>query len=701
MRCTLLQEKEWSKMMLLVLVMPINLMMKKFGRLWVFGSRFFLPYLLVLVFSCSIPEEPLPVSLEKELNTAWQFRKQGKSDWQPATVPGTVHTDLMAIGAIGDPFYGNKEVELQWIENENWEYQCTFSLEPVWLNMDVIDLHLDGLDTYAKVYLNDTLVITANNMFVPWHVKVNDLLKAGANELRVVFESPVNRHRGQSEQLGYRLPCDNDSTHTAPFVRKAAYHFGWDWAPRFVTSGIYKPVVLKAWNSAQITDVFVEQLSLNSDTAHLRAFIDVEIAVAGEYQFRIGGNANTINLGVGKHQSIIDFKIVNPQLWQPNGSGVPYLYYLRATVSQTDELLSEKDVRVGLRNIRLVNEPDEIGTSFYFEVNGQPLFAKGANYIPQDVFLPRVKPRQYRDLLIASRDAGMNMMRVWGGGIYEQDLFYQLCDSLGIMVWQDFMFAGTAYPADSSFIENVKHEITYQCKRLRKHPSLALWCGNNEIEVAWKNWGWQQKYEYSPEDSASIWSNQLKLFQSILPEIVQQQSPNIAYVPTSPQSNWGKAENFNHGSMHYWGVWHGREPIENFKTNVGRFMVEYGMQSYPAWQTLQEYIKPEDLTLGSPALLSRQKSYIGNGEIERHMRDLGLEYTDLKSYVESSHRVQAEALRVAIDAHLNSNGHCMGTLFWQLNDCWPGPSWSVIDYRGRKKTGYEVVKELFTRKSSK
>jgi len=677
------------------LVMPINLMMKKFGKLWVSGSSVLLFCLSLIMLSCSGPELPLPDSLEKHLDSSWQFRKAGKTDWQNASVPGTIHTDLRATGAIGDPFYGNNEMDLQWIEKENWEYRCVFVLEPVWLNMDKIDLYFEGLDTYATVYLNDSLIITANNMFVPWSREVRELLKAGANELRILFESPVNRNRGKTEQLGYRLPADNDSTGTSPFVRKAAYHFGWDWAPRFVTCGVWKPVTLKAWSKAQITNVFVEQLSLNSDTAHLRAFIDVEIAVAGEYQFRIGGNANTVNFGVGKHQSIIDFKIVNPQLWQPNGSGVPYLYYLRATVSKTDELISEKEVRIGLRDIRLVNEPDVIGTSFFFEVNGQPTFMKGANYIPQDVFLPRVKPAQYRSLLLAAQEAGMNMLRVWGGGIYEQDLFYDLCDSLGIMVWQDFMFAGTVYPGDSAFVANVKHEVAFQCKRLRKHPSLALWCGNNEIEVAWHNWGWQKKYGYSPEDSTEIWNNHRKLFNEIIPEIVARENPQTAYVPTSPQSNWGKPENFNHGSMHYWGVWHGREPIESFKTNVGRFMVEYGMQSYPTWQTLQEFVKPEDLTLTSPVILSRQKSYIGNGEIEKLMKDLNLEYNDLKSYVEQSHQAQAAALGVAIDAHLNSNGHCMGTLFWQFNDCWPGPSWSVIDYRGKKKPGYDMVKEKY------
>jgi beta-mannosidase len=648
-----------------------------------------------LLAGCTPKVDTRDFNPELVLINGWHFRQVNKSEWFEAKVPGTVHTDLKNAGLIGEPFYGNNEQNLQWIERENWEYRCLFSVDSQMLQQDYVELIFEGLDTYATVYLNGTEVIQSNNMFIPWQVEVKSLLKSEENELLVVFESPVTKHQNESERLGYQLPCDNDSTHTSPFVRKAAYHFGWDWAPRFVTCGVWKPVVLKAWNDVHITDVFVEQLVLKTDTAYLRAFIDTEVAVAGEYTFRIGGVSKSLELEVGMQQCELDFIIVNPKLWEPNGTGNPYLYYLHATISKTDELLSEKTVQVGLRTIKLVNEPDAIGTSFFFEINGQAAFMKGANYIPQDVFLPRVKPNQYRSLLLAAHEAGMNMLRVWGGGIYEQDLFYNLCDSLGIMVWQDFMFAGTVYPGDSVFVENVRHEISHQVKRLRKHPSLALWCGNNEIEVAWHNWGWQQKYGYSPQDSAKIWNHHRKLFDEIIPEIVARENPQTGYVSTSPQSNWGKAENFNHGSMHYWGVWHGREPIENFKTNVGRFMVEYGMQSYPSWQTLQEFIKPEDLTLESPVVLNRQKSYIGNVEIERHIKDLGLEFTDLKSYVEQSHRIQAEALRVAVVSHLNSNGHCMGTLFWQLNDCWPGPSWSVIDYRGRKKPGYDEVQTLF------
>jgi beta-mannosidase len=290
---------------------------------------------------------------------------------------------------------------------------------------------------------------------------------------------------------------------------------------------------------------------------------------------------------------------------------------------------------------------------------------KGANYIPQDVFLPRINPTQYEALISVVKDANMNMLRVWGGGVYERDLFYDLCDEKGILVWQDFMFAGSLYPDDTAFADNVKAEVIEAIKRLRGHPCLAIWCGNNEIEVAWENWGWQKQYGYSAKDSIEIWNNYKSLFHKLIPGLVSAHHPQGIYTPTSPLSNWGTAENFNHSSMHYWGVWHGREPFESFENNVGRFMVEYGFQSFPSIQTLRKVIADSSLYWDSPALVHRQKSYIAKG------------------------------MQMAIQAHVEGQPHCMGSLFWQLNDCWPGPSWSVIDYYGNKKSAYNVVKSGF------
>lgn len=615
----------------------------------------------------------------------------------PASIPGTIHTDLLNAGLIPDPFFDDQEAALQWIEEKDWTYSTSFELNENQLAYASAELIFEGLDTEAKVWLNDSLILRANNMFRSWRIPVKALLSPGVNQLRVTFKSPAKKYAHSADSLGFVYPSDSDDSKTAPFVRKAAYHFGWDWAPRFVTCGIWKPIFLEFHDAARIVEVWIEQIELTEKKAKLRVHVEVATYQKDlDFEIEVNGNATRLSGSGNLLTATVDFEIENPKLWWPNGSGDQHLYTIPIRLLSGEKESEFTERKIGLRTVELVNEPDSIGTSFYFKVNGQPVFMKGANYVPQDVFLPRVQPAQYRSLLIAAKEANMNMLRVWGGGVYERDLFYDLCDSLGLLVWQDFMFAGTMYPGDAAFVQNVSEEIRQQIRRLRNHPSLALWCGNNEIAVAWKNWGWQQKYGYSKEDSTKMWNDYLHLFHDIIPAIVSKESPEIAYVPSSPQSNWGTAENFNHGSMHYWGVWHGREPISAFEENVGRFMVEYGIQSYPSIETLQDFISQDHLHLDAEILMSRQKSYIGNPEIFRHIRDLEIsEPNHLSDFVNASQLAQAEALQTAIHAHLNSNGHCMGTLLWQLNDCWPGPSWSIVDYSGNKKHAYKTVKESF------
>ena len=317
----------------------------------------------------------------------------------------------------------------------------------------------------------------------------------------------------------------------------------------------------------------------------------------------------------GETEIIDTFFISDPDLWWPNGMGeaTQYQAVLTLTADGTTQL---RNIKFGIRTIKLISEKDSIGTSFYFKINDKPFFAKGANYIPQDMFLPRVSDKRYRTLLTASREANMNMIRVWGGGIYEKDIFYDLCDSLGLLVWQDFMFAGTMYPTNEAFLQSIAEEAEYQIRRLRGHPSLALWCGNNEIDVAWENWGWQEKYGYDDQVQDELWQGHRRIFHDLLPSLVEKYSPTIDYTPTSPLSNWGQRENFDHGSMHYWGVWHGREDIDSFAVNVGRFMVEYGIQSYPDIRTIIAYAAEDTLSMYASFFTKRQKSYIGNDEIK-------------------------------------------------------------------------------------
>lgn len=630
----------------------------------------------------------------------WEFKQSGTETWHPATVPGTVHTDLFNAGLIGNPFADMNELDQQWIERENWEYRTEFKVSGGILKLENIFLVFEGLDTYAAVYLNGVLILEADNMFRLWEVDVKRILKKKDNQLRVVFTSPILKNAAVAAAY-LPLPAGSDTTSNpvSPFTRKAAYHFGWDWAPRFVTMGIWKDIRIHAWNEIDIKDVFYDAVKIESKTAKVVGQISIQSDTNKTIGITVGEfYSGTIDLKKGLHQYPFSFDIANPKLWWPNGSGEAYLYELVCTLWENKKEIDSQTQKFGIRNIELVNKPDSIGKSFYFKVNGKPLFMQGANYVPQDVFLPRVDSSQYRSLLTQVHDANMNMIRVWGGGIYERDVFYELCDEYGILVWQDFMFAGSLYPADDAFMDNVKAEASEQIIRLRKHPCLALWCGNNEIEVAWNNWGWHKQFGYSPADSTKLWKDYQTLFEGLLPQLVDSLNPQTAYVPTSPQSNWGTPENFDYGSMHYWGVWHGDDYFDGFENNIGRFMVEYGFQSYPDYDLLTEYISESELNLSSETIRTRQKSYVGNAKILdfilKYKNTIPLEF---KETVQASQEVQALGMSKAMQAHKAAQPHCMGSLMWQLNDCWPGPSWSLINYNGKPKVAYGAVKEVLTK----
>jgi beta-mannosidase len=633
------------------------------------------------------------------LNGNWEFKQSGKTAWYPATVPGVVHTDLLENKLIEDPFWENNELKLQWIEEKAWEYKRSFSISKEQLNHDFAEIKFEGLDTYAQVFINDSLVLKMDNMFRTWSKPVKNFLKEGENEILVRFTPPIYGARAYYSRE-YDLPagCESVDIKVSPYVRKAAYHFGWDWGPRFVTCGIWRDVYVNFWNEGRIENVFVhtKYLSENSATLGIEVNLDLGKNDGKDYQIRFDEvDADPLIKVIGKSRRLYSKKVQNPKLWWCNGEGEQNLQTMKVEMLLGGKVIDTKEVTFGVRTIELINESDSIGTSFYFKLNGKPVFMKGGNYIPQDVFLPRVTDDQYRKLIQQIKDANMNMIRVWGGGVYEKDLFYKLCDENGILVWQDFMFAGTMIPPDKKFFKNVSREISDNIIRLRNHPSIAIWCGNNEMKVAWNNWGWQKQYNWSSEDSTAIWLDYIHLFEEQIPQLLESYDPSRDYTPTSPLSNWGKAENFNHSSMHYWGVWHGKEMFEEFEKNVGRFMVEYGFQSFPSMKTIRKFASDSSLNLSSETMLNRQKSYIGNKMIWEMTKHYIGTPNSFEEFVEMSQQTQALALEMAIKSHLRKQPHCMGTLFWQLNDCWPGPSWSIIDYYGEEKKAYGKVKELF------
>lgn len=631
----------------------------------------------------------------------------------PATVPGTVHTDLLANDLIPDPFWRDNELKLQWVGEEDWRYSTSFTAGSELMEKEQVDLVFHGLDTYAEVRLNGTTVLTADNMFRRWQVEVGGFLLEGANHLEVLFRSPLPPALEARASLPYELPAGNDrgDPPSRVFTRKAAYHYGWDWGPRLITAGIWRPVQLKGWSGGHITDVQIVTDSIRGDRAFLQAVVEVEVTEA-EAERRAAANDIPVRLSLSspadafpevavhfpvttnRNQVRIPFQIQDPQRWWPTGLGAAHLYTAR-TELQVGYRTHTVHQRFGIRTVELVTEADPIGESFYFRVNGSPVFMKGANVIPLDHFSPRVQEEDYRRLFEDVARANMNMLRVWGGGIYETDTFYDLADEFGVLIWQDFMFANGMYPGDSAFLASVEAEARDQVRRLRNHPSLALWCGNNEMDEAWHNWGWARSYS-TPEDSASVWGSYGAIFHGILPDVVAEGDPGRPYWPSSPSLGWGNLESLTRGDSHYWGVWHGQEPFEVFREKLPRFMSEYGFQAIPVLETVAEFTEEADRFLSNPILLVHQKHPIGNQIITEYMaRDYPVP-TDFADLVYVSQLLQARGMRMAFEAHRRAMPRTMGTLYWQLNDTWPVISWSGRDYFGRWKALHYAAREAFS-----
>ena len=622
----------------------------------------------------------------------WTFNKQNDSKKYKATIPGTVHTDLFENKLISDPFFGANEKQLKWIENENWEYETYFSLTEAEFKNQNIDLEFDGLDTYATVYLNGKLILEADNMFRKWTISAKSLLNKNNNHLKIVFQSAVQKGKAEAKKLPYTLP-ENERV----FVRKAQYQFGWDWGPRFVTAGIWQKVQLKFWNSAKIENLRYEQKVLNSEIAKIDFIFSVDVKKAGKYTIETSSKSVSFQLKKGINVINFPIEIQNPELWWSNGLGRPHLYDFSFSLEQNGKIIDTKDLKIGLRTIELIQEKDAIGKGFAFKLNGKMVYMKGANYIPPDSFLPRVTDSTYHSLVQNAKKANMNMLRVWGGGVYPDEAFYEACDANGILVWQDFMFACAMYPGDKAFVENVKQEVIYQVNRLQNHASLAIWCGNNENDEGWHNWGWQKQHNYSSADSTQIWTDYKKVFHEIIPNTLDSlvsKEKNV-YWSSSPSIGWGRKESMTQGDSHYWGVWWGKEPFEIYKTKVPRFMSEYGFQGMPNIETLKKVVPETDLNFNSEALKNHQKHPIGYETIREYM-DRDFQIPDkFEDYIYASQLLQADGMKTAMEAHRRAKPYNMGTLYWQFNDCWPVTSWSSLDYYGNWKAFHYQAKRSF------
>ncbi len=636
--------------------------------------------------------------IQQELDGDWSLRQVGSQEWLKARVPGGVHLDLMAAGRIPDPFVEDGEQAAMWVAEADWEYRREFRVDPALAGQSHVEIVFEGLDTLAEVRFNGELIGTANNMFRTWRWDITSRILPGGNEVTVTFRSAVRRAAALDSVR--HLDAPEDQMPGAPYIRKAPCHFGWDWGPRLANVGLWRGIHLQGWTGARFDDVHVSQ-----DIVHGRAVIGAHVQVerhAGRTTdlattLRVehpGGRIDTARLAMQAGITCdIAIHIDQPELWWPHGHGEQPLYGVVVELADGDAVLDRRSYKVGLRALELRREPDDRGESFIFGVNGVPIFGRGSNWIPADVFPARADGQRLRSLLRAAVAANHNMIRVWGGGYYESDEFYDECDRLGVLVWQDFMFSCSVYPmTDESFLANVRAEAEEQVRRLRHHSCLALWCGNNEMERGWAAWGWDRPANQGEKVAY------LRFFGETLPALVHANDPVTPYWPSSPSSGRPLVQGIgpSMGDEHEWNVWHGMAPVATYARETFRFITEFGFEAYPAPATITAFAPaPADRQLGSRIMDLHQRCPDGDSRILFYLAQLHRLPRNFDALVYLSQIVQADAMRLGVEHWRRGRSHCAGALYWQLNDCWPCSSWSSLDYFGRWKALHYVSRRFF------
>ncbi|ELY99146.1 beta-mannosidase [Natrialba aegyptia] len=653
----------------------------------------------------------------ESLNGSWKFRQSKTDRWFDASVPGGVYTDLFNAGEIPDPYYADNELDLQWVGKSDWVYRRTVTLDDDFLDEDRIRLRCAGLDTVATVRINGEIVGEAANMHRKYEFDVDDVLTPGENQIAIAFDSPIEYSTRRSTNHEYRVPTlrypiDQPGRN---FIRKAQCHYGWDWGPCLPTVGIWRDIELLAYSEPRIEytktaqDHDVEGVDLNV-TVGLDAPSDDKVILTAE----VAGAATreVVDVPEGHTEVPISFNVPDPDLWWPNGYGDQPLYDLTVAIDADPELVPEDmdtmtadggvttdapshetTTRLGFRELELVREPDREGggESFQFEVNGVPVFAKGANWIPSDALYGRVTRDRYDSLLDSAADANMNMIRVWGGGYYERDGFYEACDERGLLVWQDFMFACALYPSDETYLESVEAEVRYQVRRLADHPSIALWCGNNEVEMGLESW-----FD-DADELEQLKRNYETLFYDVIGDAVTEEDATRTYWPGSPSSGTGMQDPYqtDKGDIHYWNVWHDGADFDEYETVEPRFVSEFGYQSFPSVDALSAVLPDEELNPTAPLMEHHQRNEDGNRTILQRMASSFRIPFSFEDFVYLSQVQQALAMKVAIEHWRRLKPNCMGTLYWQLNDLWPCASWSSIEYGGDWKALQHISRRIY------
>ncbi|QYM78312.1 glycoside hydrolase family 2 protein [Horticoccus luteus] len=637
----------------------------------------------------------------------WTFRDAATKTWLPAQVPGCVHTDLHRAGKIPDPFFGTNELDLQWIEERDWEYRATFNVTRATLAEAVVELVADGLDTLATVTLNGKKLAATDNMFIGWRWDVKRRLKVGRNELTIRFASAaefIRTHRLEHQPKEFNDPVGRCST-----MRKQQCQFGWDWGPRFVSAGVWRSLRIESWSAARLTDVRVTQAH-GADGVRVRVAPEHATAAKGKTEVtyyvtmdlegKEVASAAKVTGAPGSADEATDtdaglaLHVKEPQLWWPNDHGAQPLYRVTVELRDADgAVLDRWTRRIGLRTIELERKADEWGESFAFVVNGRRVFAKGANWIPANAFVTTLARADYARDIQSAADAHMNMLRIWGGGIYESEDFYDLCDERGLLVWHDFMFACTLYPGDEAFLRSVRAEAEFQVRRIRHRACLALWCGNNEIETL--NWDALKKDETRRRKYDAV-------FHRVLPEVVAAEDGVTPYWPTSPYRGEGRSNDYavkelgeKTGDTHFWDVWHARHPVKDYEKWNFRFVSEFGMQSYASPATQATFCAQDDANVFGATMENHQKNRAGNQIILDYVSRRYRFPKDQDALIYLSQLNQAYCMQMGVEHYRRTMPRCMGALYWQLNDCWPVASWSSLEFTGRWKALQHVARRFF------
>lgn len=631
--------------------------------------------------------------IQQILKNKWTMKQSGDKV-QPAVVPGTVYTDLLRNGNMSDPFWKDNEIQALELMEYDYEYFCEFDCEKELLEQDEILLHFDGVDTISDIFLNDVCLGNTYNMHRIWEFDVTSIVKQTGNVLHVVLHSPnkyVREAFAKCRTLG-----SEDALDGFVHLRKAHCMFGWDWGAHLPDAGIFRNVSLLGIEKARIDNVYITQLH---EENQVTLQFQVEQQVLEELENSVDKTAlhYEIELISPKGETIVaknspkEMIIKNPQLWWPNGYGEQNLYQIKIRLFYNEKVLDVWEKRIGLRTMTMKIEKDEWGESFAHEVNGITIFAMGADYIPEDHLLGRVSVETTKKLLLQCKEANFNAIRVWGGGYYPEDWFYDLCDELGLVVWQDFMFACAVYELTPEFKENIKQEFIDNIKRLRHHASLGLWCGNNEMEMfVGANHHWVTK--------KSEVRDYIIMYEQLIPEVLKQYDPQTFYWPASPSSggSFDEPNSPDRGDVHYWDVWHGNKPFSEYRKFYFRYASEFGFQSMPSKKTLETVTDdPRDFNMFSYVMEKHQRQYGANGKIMKYMQQIYLYPTSFELLIYASQLLQADAIRYGVEHFRRNRGRCMGAIYWQLNDCWPVTSWASIDYCGRWKALHYSAKRFF------